>query len=219
MILRLLGLWRVQLRVEQNAPALTVRMHNVYSATIRNQGSTLIRPFEDRALQVEDVRSARSHQLCRRLRRAHAYRAVKHDWLSVRRFAQSGRHLAGCFRPNGAGQVTDLVFFARTHVDEQRSALIAGRHPLGEFARAHLRRLRPIALYPSKDSAPSDGVLRTRVHGCVGDPGLSKQKNTCRYQGPGSSRSHRSEINCPFAPHLERRTNISWCGRNYNQST
>ena len=57
MILRLLGLWRVQLRVEQNAPALTVRMHNVYSATIRNQGSTLIRPFEDRALQVEDVGS------------------------------------------------------------------------------------------------------------------------------------------------------------------
>ena len=53
----LVGLWRVQLRVEQNAPAFTVRMHTVYSAAVRNQGSTLIRPFEDRALQVEDVGS------------------------------------------------------------------------------------------------------------------------------------------------------------------
>ena len=172
MILRLLGLWRVQLRVEQNAPALTVRMHNVYSATIRNQGSTLIRPFEDRALQVKDVGSARSHQLCRRLRRAHAYRAVNHDWLSVRRFTQSGRNLAGCFRPNGTGQVTDLVFFVRTDVDEQRSVLIAG-HPLGEFACGHLRLLRPIALDPSKDSAPRDGVLRTGERRSVGNPGLS----------------------------------------------
>jgi hypothetical protein len=201
----------VQFWVQQIAPALVVRVHHMYSAIIRHQGSTFICPLEDRALQIEDIGSSGLHQLRGCSGRTHAYGAVKHDWFLVRRCAHGGRDLAGCLRPDGSGQVTDFVLFARTHVDEQRGGPIFGRHPLGEFARAHLWHFRPIALYPGKYGVPGDGVfLSGGQHRPVDDQDWSdQQKSNCRRQLQGSSRwigLYKTNTRYPLVPDPKRRT-------------
>src|SRR6516165_3717152 len=108
----------LELRVQQNAPALAVRVYHMHNSTIRHQGSTFICPLEDRALQIEDITSSGLHQLRGCPGRTHAYGTIKHDWFLVQRCAHGRRNLAGCFGPNGSGQVTDFVLLVRTHVDE-----------------------------------------------------------------------------------------------------
>src|SRR6516165_2501517 len=201
----------VQLRVQQNAPALAVRVHHMHNATIRHQGSTFICPLEDRALQIEDITSSGLHQLRGCSGGTHAYGAVKHDWFLVRRCAYGRRDLAGRFGPDGSGQVTDFVLLVRAHVDEQRGDPTVGRHPLAEFARVHLWHFRPIVPYPGKYGVPSDRVFLSSGQ-CrpVDDEDLrNQQKRDCYHQLQGSARwivLHKLSARYLLVPDVKRRT-------------
>src|SRR5438270_13931290 len=106
----------------------------------------LVRPLEDRAFQVADIRESSRAQALRHFARAITDSAVSHDrsfFRKTRRGAFRGRIWLDTTR---AGQTTHVPFFPCPHIEEDRRGPAFGGQPSGEFAGGnpfHFRKLVP----------------------------------------------------------------------------
>jgi hypothetical protein len=52
----------MELRIEENAPSMVIRMHHIHCLAVPNYRAPFICPLEDGALEVKDIFESRSNQ-------------------------------------------------------------------------------------------------------------------------------------------------------------